>query len=96
MFRILYNLSILILLKIIYDEAAFALVTQYKVRKIIKVRNMSKNEKITSTRGKWLESYESIALKLAEDDCAFLCNIHRPYKLDIIMIKPSKFTMYWA
>ena len=42
----------MILLKIIYDEAAFALVTQYKVRKIIKVRNMSKNEKITSTRGK--------------------------------------------
>ena len=37
---------------------------------------------------KCLESYESIALRLAEDDNAFLCDIHRPYKLDIIMIKP--------
>ena len=26
----------------------------------------------------------------------FICNIHRPYKLSIIMIKPSKFTMYWT
>ena len=46
------------------------------------------NEKSLGQEGKCLESYEGIALRLTEDDNAFLCDIHRPYKLDIIMIKP--------
>ena len=62
---------------------------------IIIVRNLSKKSQVQK-REECLESYESIALKLAEDDYAFLCNIHKPYILDIIMIKPSKFTMYLA
>ena len=44
------------------------------------------HKKSLEQEGKCLESYESIALRLAEDDNA-LCDIHRPYKLDIIMIK---------
>ena len=45
------------------------------------------HKKSLGQEGKCLESYESITLRLAEDDNAFLCDIHRPYKLDIIMIK---------
>ena len=60
---------------------------------IIIARNLSKKSQVQK-REECLESYESIALKLAEDDYAFLCNIHRPFKLDIIMIRSSKYTMY--
>ena len=45
------------------------------------------HKKSLGQEGKCLESYESIALRLVEDDYALLCDIHRPYKLDIIMKK---------
>ena len=41
------------LLRIIYYEAAFAVVTQYKVRKIIKVRNMSKKKSLEQEGNDW-------------------------------------------